>query len=187
MVVGRAQAGGLVAAILAASSAVALGARVPSSRPVAPPALGIRFNFTSDWGIAIKAALHPGWKWEGFSPGQIAWVRISSHATPLTLDELQPGYVNGLRASTAKPVQADPNGLFTSTRTKVAGAPAVKIEIRGLGFTLTGVGEATTVVYALVHAGVAYVIEFDSSQKFLARYRPTIERLIASIRFTQVA
>jgi hypothetical protein len=187
MLVGRALAAGLVAAIFAASSALGLATRVPASRPVAPAGLGIHFNLTSDWGITINAALHAGWKWEGFSPGQIAWVRISSHATPLTLDELQPGYVNGLRASTTRPVQADPNGRFTSTRTKVAGSPAVKIEIRGLGLTLTGVGEATTVIYALVHAGVAYVIEFDSSERFVTRYRPTIQRLIASMRFTQVA
>lgn len=170
-----------------ASASVAMGTKVPAWRSVAPSSLGVRFDLTSDWGISTKAALSHGWEWEAFSPGRIAWLRVTSARTSLAFDQIAATVVQRLRLSTEPSVQADRLGSFRSRRITVAGVPAVRVVIRGLQATAFGVQEATTVEVAFVRSGVAYVVEFDSSQQFLARFLPTLDRAVSTMHLTQIA
>lgn len=184
----QARAAALVAAlVLLVSVSVAAGTKVPASRSVAPDSLGIRFDLTSDWGVSTKASLEHGWEWEAFSPGRIAWLRLTSARSALSFGQIAATVVQRLRLSTEPAVRADRYGSFRSSRTTVAGVPAVKVVIRGLQATASGIQEATTVELAFVRAGVAYVVEFDSPQEFLSRFLPTLDRALTSMHGTQIA
>jgi len=154
---------------------------------VAAPSLGLRFDLTSDWGVETKAGVHTGWKWEAYSPGQIAWMHITAARSPLTLDQLGITAVASIRSSTRGSVSADPSGTFRSSRTTIAGLPALRVYVRGMQATPWGLREAAMVEVAFVHAGVAYLIQFDSQQKFAPRFLPTLERAIATMRLRQAA
>src|SRR5262249_19734662 len=175
------------ALVVLASASEAASTKVPAWRSVAPDSLGVRFNLTSDWGVSTKAALEHGWEWEAFSPGRIAWLRMTSARTALSFDQIAATVVQRLRLSTEPAVRADRYGSFRRSRATVTGVPAVKVVIRGLQATAFGIQEATTVELAFVRAGVAYVIEFDSAQKFLSRFLPTLDRALTSMHLTQIA
>ena len=64
---------------------------------------------------------------------------------------------------------------------------AVKMLFRQRGFTLYGPENVTTIQYVFVHGGVAYVIDFHSSDRYLARYLPSLTHAIATMRFPQIA
>jgi hypothetical protein len=184
-VVCRATAGLLLASALLAGNSRA--AKVPEWRSVAATSLGLRFHLTSDWGVETRAGVHTGWRWEAYSPGQIAWMHITAARSALTLDQLAMTAVANIRSSTAGSVSADPSGTFKSSRTSVAGVPAVRVYVRGMQATPWGPREAAMVEVTFVHAGVAYLIQFDSQEKFAPRFLPTLERAIATMRLTQVA
>ena len=176
------------AAVLAVClPAVTMAARVPAWRPIAPPRLGIRFDLAADWAIDTKWSLDNGWKWAAYSPGRIAWVRISTTTTTLDSTQLGHVFVERLRPSVKQAVQGDPLGYFRTADTKVGGVPAVKLTIHDRGVTVLGVAEGTTIEYVLAHAGVAYVLEFDATDPFFERFRPAFDHLVSSLRFTQVA
>jgi hypothetical protein len=176
-----------VAAVGIAWAGVAAGAKAPVWRSVAPTSLGISFHLTSDWGITNHASLDRGWKWEAFSPGQIAWLRLTTVRTTLPFEQVSVAAVSRLRVETAQGVQADPNGFFRSTRLTVAGMPATRVEIRGYQVTAFGVQETTTVEVTFVRAGVAFLLEFDTEQKFAARFVPTVRRALSTLHLTQIA
>jgi hypothetical protein len=176
----------LLAAVAATALAGASQAAAPKMQTFEPRGLAIRFALPSDWSPNASYR-EKDVRFQSQAPAHVAELKIgtfpASSASSTTIRRL----VGTLRASI---LQTDPGASVATRTTRVGSAPALELSarFRGAGSVAMGPNDRLAFdLYVVEHHDVVYLLEYQTTVRWLAKEKPIFVASIRSLRFVHTA
>jgi hypothetical protein len=165
---------GAVAAALWAEPALASG---PAQQTFTLDAQKVSFQLPSGWRKDVP--VESGWQWQAVAPGSVAHLYVNAIPTTKSFSVLALEYVQALQNPFAP---GDTHYDFASSSAQVASLPAIKITFRYRNLTVKARPVEVATIYAFVHGGRFYVLDYVASPKWIAKMRPAFEQSVRTVR-----